>query len=126
MKQTWKRNNNQRQEETLALLASLGLTDLSNHFTQRRGRKDWTWSMKNKEVIRVRSVCDYIIAEKRSEFKSFQAKQPRYDGDHRLIKATLSIQQEEEHRKDVKTRERFPIKIDIEKQSVTDMMLMEL
>jgi endonuclease/exonuclease/phosphatase family metal-dependent hydrolase len=91
MKQTWKRNNKQRQEETINLIESLGLTDLSNHFTQRRGWKDWTWSMKNKEGMRVRSVCDYIIAEKRSDFKSFQVKQPRYDGDHRLIKATLSI-----------------------------------
>jgi hypothetical protein len=47
---------NERQEEKLALVASLGLTDLSRHFTQRIGWKDWTWSSKRPDGHRDRSV----------------------------------------------------------------------
>jgi exonuclease III len=67
---------NERQEETLALVASLGLTDLSRHFTQRIGWKDWTWSSKRPDGHHDRSVCDYILVQERAHFQNFKIKQP--------------------------------------------------
>ncbi len=86
VKNTWNRELNERQADTLAMIASLGLTDLGNHFKQRTNWKDWTWTNRNANGQRIRSVCDYILVEKRSDFTSFQIKQPRFDSDHRLVK----------------------------------------
>jgi exonuclease III len=85
---------NKRQEDTLNLIASLGLTDLRRHFSQRTGWKEWTWSHKRADGFRDRNICDYILTQERSHFSNFQIRQPRFDSDHRLIQGILSLQPE--------------------------------
>jgi exonuclease III len=68
-------NGNVRQQETAALISSLGLYDLHQHFSQRHGWGNWTWSQ-DREGSRIKSVCDYILVENRDDFQSFQIKQP--------------------------------------------------
>lgn len=89
---------NERQEDTKTLIASLGLTDLRRHFTQRQGWKEWTWSHRKGDQ-RDRNICDYILVQERNSFRNFQIKHPRFDSDHRLIQASLSLQPEKEHKK---------------------------
>jgi hypothetical protein len=36
-------NDNDKKRETITLVASLGIEDLSRHFMQRKGWGDWTW-----------------------------------------------------------------------------------
>ena len=116
---------NQRHEETSALFASLGLQDLGRNFVQRRGWKDWTWSQ-HRNQDRIRSVCDYILVENRKDFQSFQIKQPRFDSDHRLLKAQLMLQSIQNHRRYVQKREVFPLVISPEQQNKADQLLAEL
>ncbi len=126
LKNTWNRENNERQEETLALVASLGLTNLGNHFVLARKRKDWTWSKRNADGTRHRSVCDYILVENRSDFTNFKIKQPRFDSDHRLLKATLKPQQTREHQKYLKKRQQFPIKVIPDNNNQADTLMTNL
>lgn len=87
----------QRQAETVALVDSLGLHDLHQHFSLRRGGKRWTWS-KEREGRRISSICDYILVEDRADVKVFWIKSPRFDSDHSMVQMTLRLQSVEEHR----------------------------
>jgi hypothetical protein len=94
---------------------------------QRQGWKDWTWSQRrNLNYDRVRSTCDYILLEVRSDFNNFQVKQPRFDSDHRLIKAELKLVSKREHRQYVQKRELYPISVPLEKQNLADKLLADL
>lgn len=111
---------NQRQEETLALIASLDLSDLKRHFTPRKRIerwKEWTWSQKRNDGTRIRSVCDYILTQERSQFRYFQLKEPRFDSDHRLLHAKLQLNPIEEHRSYVQQRTKPPVSIPSNRRS---------
>ena len=71
----------ERQEDTKALVANMGLKNAHKNFKQRGKWKNWTWSQK-REGHRIFKCCDYILSEKREDFISFQIKQPRFDSDH--------------------------------------------
>jgi hypothetical protein len=86
----------------------------------------WTWSHRRRDGYRDRNVCDYILVQERSHFRSFQVKQPHFDSDHRLIQAKLYLQPKEEHRNYVSKRTKFPITSPINQQNKADEILKEL
>jgi exonuclease III len=66
-------NANERQQETSALIATMGLQDLSKHFQQKERWGKWTWKQE-REGRRITSVCDYILAEKKGRLHSLPNK----------------------------------------------------
>ena len=60
---------NNRKRETAALVASLGISDLNQHFVQRNGVGDWTWSMR-REGSSIFSRCDYILTTNTADFRT--------------------------------------------------------
>jgi hypothetical protein len=63
-----------RDSEITALLATLGLEDMSEHFIQRKNfRRGSTWSMVREGEL-LQSRCDYILGTDRRIFKYIQIK----------------------------------------------------
>jgi exonuclease III len=118
-------NGTERQQETAALISSLGLHDLHRHFSQRHGWKNWTWSQM-RDGNRITSVCDYILVDNREDFECFQIKNPRYDSDHRLVKGVMRLQSTTEHHRYMKKRSKYPIVIPPDKHSPADKIFEEL
>lgn len=116
---------NERQAETAAVVASLGLQDLNQNFVQRKGIGDWTWHQwkENNHII---SRCDYILTTARSDFKSFRLKEPRFDSDHRLLQGELNLDSKTQHRRYVKRRARFEHRIRPEQKTRADHLMEEL
>ena len=97
---------NDTQGEKLALLASLGLKDLNQHFCQRRGIGDWTWSML-REGRRLFRRCDYILTTDPTEFRTLRIKNPRFDSDHRMLLGILRSGSTRQHKRYVNSRSRY-------------------
>jgi Reverse transcriptase (RNA-dependent DNA polymerase) len=115
----------ERQIETLALLNSLGVEDLSKHFTQQKGRGDWTYQGRN-NGRKTYARCDMIGTTDKSMFSSLQIKCPRFDSDHRMLKGTLKLDTEKEHNKYVKKRTHIPNNIMENEKTYVDELMDEL
>lgn len=64
------RQVNPRQEETAAIISSLGLTNLQDHFQGRR-HQSYTWSQRHNSRL-ITSICDYILTWDRTDFQNLQ------------------------------------------------------
>lgn len=117
--------SNNRKNETAALVASLALEDLNQHFVQRSGVGDWTWSMR-REGKRIFSRCDYILASDPHSFRALRMKDPRYDSDHRMLLGVLKLESKKQHQRYVNTRTRFSLPIRSEDKTRADLLMEEL
>ena len=117
--------NNDSQSEKVALIASLALEDLNQHFVQRKGIGDWTWSQR-RENRRIFRRCDYILATDPHDFQTFRIKTPRFDSDHRMLVGILRTESKRQHQRYVRTRTRFSNQIRTEDKSRADHLMEEL
>jgi hypothetical protein len=75
--------------EIMALLATLGLEDMSTHFLQRKNFQHGnTWSMEREGDL-IQSRCNYILGTDRRLFKYIQIKEPNYNSDHLMVAGRL-------------------------------------
>lgn len=119
-------NHNDRQNETVALVGSLGVEDLNQHFVQRRRVGDWTWSML-REGTRILSRCDYILVTDQLDFRAFRIKNPRhFDSDHRMLVGVLRSGSKRQHRSYIGKRARFSLPIRAQDRSRADQLMDEL
>jgi exonuclease III len=116
--------SNDRQAETAALIATMGVEDLNQRFVQRKGVGDWTWFQK-REGRYIYSRCDYILTSEPDDFLSFRIKNPRYESDHRMLVSILRTDSTKQHRRYVKRRTKLP-KFRNEGKNRADVLLEEL
>jgi hypothetical protein len=103
---------NPRQEETFALLSSLGLSNLQDHFKAKNNNKS-TWKQERKGRM-IKSVCDYIMTTNTKDFKYLKIKSPNdYDSDHRMVITSLILNNAKKHKKYIKMRSTYPVPINI-------------
>jgi exonuclease III len=119
------RGLNNRQIATLALFASLGVSDIDKNFIQRKKRGYWTWS-KEREGHTIYSRCDAICTTNSSDFSSFRIKEPRFDSDHRMLLGILKPGSRQAQQRYVKKRSTFPIRISEDSKTATDFLMDEL
>jgi exonuclease III len=88
------RTTNQRQDDTAALISSMGLHDLRHHYCFKDNLK-WTWRQ-IRNGLNITSVCDYICTSDIKDFTSIKLKTPAsFDSDHQLVLATLRIHRQQ-------------------------------
>jgi Endonuclease-reverse transcriptase len=82
--------SNIRQDDTVALISSLGLQDLRQAFRIKYSSK-WTWrQLRDNRYIT--SECDYILTTNVKDFKHIRIKTPNaYESDHRLVMTTMVL-----------------------------------
>jgi exonuclease III len=99
-----------RATEIIALIASIGLEDMSSHFLQRTGyHHGETWHMlRNGQLISSR--CDYILATDRKYFKYAGLREPRYNTDHLMVMGEIMPATRRENFAYLRGRRRFPLK----------------
>jgi hypothetical protein len=117
-----------RHPETATLIASLGLTDLMQHFRGCLDWRSWTWSQL-RLGRRFTSICDYILADTREDFRAIRIIQPRgFDSDHRLIYANLTLQSNSRHQSYMQSRKRYPIRPLVDETTINeaDKIMVEL
>ena len=116
---------NDTQGEKVAFVASLGLKDLNQHFRQRRGIGDWTWSML-REGRRLYRRCDYILTTDTTDFRTLRIKNPRFDSDHRMLLGVLKSGSTRQHKHYVNSRSRYSLEIRPEDKTRADFLMEEL
>jgi hypothetical protein len=105
-------NSNQRQDETAALISSMGLHDLRHHFRFKDNLK-WTWRQLRNDM-NITSVCDYIFTTNIKDFKNIKLKTPvDFDSDHQMVLATLRINQQQ-HKCYLRKRTMNPVPLFVE------------
>ena len=114
-----------RKIETAALVASLGISDLNQHFVQRKGVGDWTWSMR-REGRSVFSRCDYILTTDPADFRALWIKNPRFDSDHRMLVGILRAESKRQHRRYVLKRTKYTLPVRSEDKNRADILMEEL
>ena len=98
-----------RAEEIVTFTALSGLSDVSRFFPRPlRGR--WTWSQSRENHV-ITSTTDYILAENPHTFSRWTIKTPRFSSDHRAILAELNLAPAASHRRYVRSRRRFPVRL---------------
>jgi hypothetical protein len=116
-----------RATEIIALVASLGLEDMSSHFLQRKGYCHGdTWHMlRNGQLISSR--CDYILATDRKYFKYAGLREPRYNTDHLMVMGEIITATRRENFAYLRGHKRFPLKRNknTTTMSIADVMFSE-
>ena len=108
MRETGGTSVNERHEETVALVASLGVDDMNQHFRQEKKYGDWTWSNRRRGEKRVISRCDYILATNKTDFRTLRIRDPRgFDTDHRMVIGVIRTGSRHEHKRYIKGRSKF-------------------
>jgi hypothetical protein len=105
-----RRRGNRRQQETVNVIELLGLKTVNHRFRRKMKCGVWTWWQRRMGRI-VKATADYILAQEADDITSYRLKTPRFDSDHRLVKAGLRTKSEKEHQKYVRKRTKFPIPI---------------
>ena len=103
-----RRRRNHRMEETADLVALLDLKLINGRFRRKRKCGVWTWWQRREGAI-VKATTDYILFQEANDATSYSLKTPRFDTDHRLVKAGLKARSVKEHRRYVKKRTEFPV-----------------
>jgi hypothetical protein len=57
------------------------------------------------------ATTDYILLQDEGDATSYKLKTPRFDTDHRLVKASLKICSKKEHKRYLNKRTTFPIQV---------------
>jgi paraquat-inducible protein B len=110
---------NARDTEIMAVLSTLGLDDMSNHFLQRkRFRSGNTWQMRRDGTI-LRSRCDYILGTDRRIFTYIAIKDPCYNSDHLMVTGGILSAPKTEHKKYLRCRRKFPLRRQTTTSNVT-------
>jgi exonuclease III len=105
-----RRRGNRRQEDTVNVIELLGLKTVNHRFRRKMKCGVWTWWQRRTGRI-IKATADYILAQEVDDITSYRLKTPRYDSDHRLVKAGLRTKSQKEHQKYVRKRTKFPIPI---------------
>lgn len=100
-----------RDSEIMALLSTLGLEDMSDHFLQRKNfRNGNTWHME-REGNTIQSRCDYILGMDRQIFTYITIMDPCYNSDHLMVTAgRLLSAPKMEHIRYLRCRRKFPLR----------------
>jgi hypothetical protein len=112
-----------RSEDIATALTLLGLSDLSDYFPASKGR--WTWSQIHGDRY-LRSTTDYILSDTPDAFSRWAVKCPRgYSSDHRALIAELGLARTASHRRYLRHRRRFPVRL-AQPLSLEDTVFAEL
>jgi len=118
----------ERRQETAALFASMGMINLRKRFRQRKKKlnRHWTWYMRREGVLHG-SICDQLCSTETKSFVNCQILTPRLDTDHFALVGTMKLDTEQQHRRYVRSRKRYPIKTQKpEEMNQADEILEEL
>jgi exonuclease III len=109
-----------------ATVSSLGVSDLSTAFFRRRSVFRWTWRQR-RSTNTVSSLCDYILCERRPDFRNLRYLTPRtFDNDHRLLCSDLLLSSPSSHRQYVSSHSKFPFRSPTHRSSPCDRILSTL
>jgi hypothetical protein len=98
--------SNPRHDDTVALIASLGLIDPRQHFRLKNNTK-WTWHQYRTNRY-VTSECDYILTTNIKDIRNIKIKTPTsYDSDHRLVLVSMHLNVTE-HKKYMRRKTKLP------------------
>jgi exonuclease III len=99
-----------RDTEIMALLATLGLEDMSTHFLQRKKfRHGNTWQMGREGNI-IQSRCDYTLGTDRRIFKYISIKDPFYNSDNFMMTGGIHSASKNDNIKYRRRRQKFPLR----------------
>ena len=99
-----------RDAEIAALVTARGLQDTRPHFWQRSSYLGWNTWFQGRQLGRVQSTCDYILATDRQVLHNVQAKQPRlHTSDHVMLLGCFWSASQTANARYLKRRKRFPL-----------------
>ena len=100
----------ERRLETAALVDSLGVQPVIKWFKQSRKRRYRGWTFRQvREGRLIGSVTDHVLSSCMKSFLNCQLKIPRFDTDHTMLVATLSLCSVKHHRRYVRCRSKYPL-----------------
>jgi exonuclease III len=99
-----------RDANLAAMVATLGLLDILEHFYMRSGFGHCNTWFQTREHSMISSRCDYILSSDRCLFRNMQLKKPRlFTSDHYLILGEFLSEPLRENRRYLGGRRRFPL-----------------
>jgi exonuclease III len=118
-------NANTLKMETEAMVAALGVVNLSSQYKQRKGTGNWTWHQM-RQGNHITATCDHILTTDARQFTYMKIKTPRFDSDHRMLVAGLDVDTETQERKYVAMRSKPQIDTNPQNANAADKLMEEI